>query len=146
MEIRRAKREDIPRLVLLGEEFAYLSQPIHGFSVSRERIIEFTNLVIESNDFVSLVFIDADEIQGFITGVIQKIYFSEDVALQEMAWYVKKGFKGAQMIDAFEAAAREIGCLKVVVGNKPQYFDLQRFYERRGFTLLENHYVKHLGG
>lgn len=142
--IRRGTRADIPRLVLLGEEFATLSQPIHGFNISRERIIEFTNNAIELDCYVTLVFEVDAVIVGFITGIIQRIYFSEDVALQEMAWYVKSGFKGAGMIDEFEALAKQIGCHKVIVGNKPEYYDLQRFYERRGFKLLENQYVKTL--
>lgn len=145
MEIRRAQRKDIPRLIFLGEEFAELSKSIHGFKVSREKIIEFTNDVIDSDIHVGLVLIENDEIQGFIIGVIRQIYFSKDVALQEMAWYVRHGVKGLGLLFEFEKIAKQIGCYKIVVGNKPQYFDLERFYLRRGYSLLEQHYVKHIG-
>lgn len=143
-EIRIARRSDIPKLVLLGEEFAVLSQPIHGFSVSRARIIEFANEVVENPDAVVLVLLCDGIIQGFLAGVKQRIYFSEDVAMQELAWYVKKGFKALGMLEAFESVAKAMGCNQIIVGNKPAYYDLQRYYERIGFKLLENQYVKHL--
>lgn len=140
--IRRAERRDIPQLIELGLEFAFVSQPIHGFSVSREMIIEFTNEVV-NQDYAVVFVLEVDGvIQGFIAGRIEKIYFSKDVALQELAWYVKKGFRGIGLLFAFEACGQSIGCQHVIVGNKPQYYDLKRFYERQGYHLLENHYAK----
>lgn len=140
--IRRAERRDIPRLVELGEEFALLSQPIHTFSVSRKAIIEFTNEIVEGARCVGIVLEVDGVIQGILAGIASKIYFSEDVALQEIAWYVKHGFRGGAMIDAFEIAGKALGCNRVVVGNKPQYYDLSGFYERRGYKLLEQQYIK----
>lgn len=146
MEIRRAIRADIPELVLLGEEFARVSQPVHGCSVSRERIIECANGIIEYPEFVGLVLIVEGKMQGFIMGCLQRIYFSEDVALQELAWYVRKGFKGMGLLDGFEKIARGLGCHHIIVGNKPAYFDLKNVYERRGYKLLETQYTKCLKG
>lgn len=142
--IRRAKREDIPRLVELGEEFAILSQPIHGFSVDRLSIIEFANHTINDDSCVVYVLEEDGVVQGFIAGTIQKIYFSKDVALQELAWYVKKGFRGIHLLLAFIGCARDIGCEHVIVGNKPEYYDLDRFYTRHGFKMIENQYAKRL--
>lgn len=142
--IREAQREDIPRLVELGEEFARLSQPAHGISVSRERIIEFTNDVVDNTLCVFLV-LEVDEIiQGVILGLVSRVFFSEDVALQELVWYVKKGYSGLQMLKAFEYAAAGRGCTKIIIGNKPAYCDLQRVYERIGFKVLEQQYIKNI--
>ncbi len=143
--IRRAVQRDIPRLIELGEEFALLSQSVHGFEVSRESIIQFTNHVVNEADGVVFVLEVDGVIQGFIAGLVQKIYFSKDIALQEVAWYVKKGFKGLSLLYAFEKCAKDVGCNHLVVGNKPQYCDLKRVYERMGFHLLENQYAKRLG-
>lgn len=143
--VRRAVQKDIPRLIELGEEFANLSQPIHGFSVSRESIIEFTNDAVNIDRFVVYVLEVDDVIQGLIVGVIEKIYFSKDVALQELAWYVKNGFRGIELFYAFTSCAEQIGCQQVIVGNKPQYYDLTRFYQRQGFHLLENQFAKKIG-
>lgn len=144
MTIRRAIAADIPRLVELGEEFAILSQPHHKFNVSREAIIFSTNQMVQNNDAVVLVLEIEGVVQGVIAGVIQKIFFSEDVALQELVWYVKNGFKGTLLLEAFEKLAIGIGCQVLIVGNKPAYCDLGKFYERRSFTFLENQYTKRL--
>lgn len=144
MIIRRAQQGDIPRLVELGEEFALLSQPYHKFPVSREAIIISTNQMVNNDDAVVIVMEIDGVVQGVIAGVLQKIFFSEDVALQELVWYVKKGFKGLELLEAFEKIARSIGCQALVVGNKPEYCDLGALYQRRGFTFLENQYTKRL--
>lgn len=142
--IRRAVQADIPQLVFLGEEFANLSQPIHGFTVDRESIIEFANHTVNHDGCVVFVLEVDGVIQGFIAGVIEKIYFSKDVALQELAWYVKNGFRGIELFFTFVKCADELGCHQVIVGNKPAYYDLKGFYERQGFRLLENQYAKRL--
>lgn len=140
-----ATRKDIPQMIALGEEFALLSQPIHGFSVSRERIIEFANNVTETEGCLVIVLEKEKVIVGLMVGIISQIFFSKDVALQELVWYVKKGFRGGVMLEAFEKFAVGMGANKVIVGNKPAYYDLKRFYERRGYTMIENQYAKTLG-
>lgn len=144
MEIRKFIRSDVPRLAELGEEFALLSQKIHGFSISRSRILEFTNEVIDNDACVGFALLEEGVINGFIIGVINKIYFSNDIALQEMAWYVKPGVRGMALFLAFEKEAVRLGCHHIVAGNKPDYVDLSKTYERLGFKLLENQYVKRL--
>lgn len=144
--IRLATRLDIASCVTLGIEFANISKPIHRFNVSERRIREFTNEVIENPDCVCIVLEEQGKIEGILVGMKSAIYFSEDVALQELAWYVKKGSKGIGMLDLFEAEAFRIGCNRVIVGNKPAFYDLSRYYERREYTLLENQYCKVLKG
>ena len=146
VEVRLARRKDIPYVVILGEEFATLSQPVHGFSVSRERIIEFANNVIETEGCLGMVLEEDGVIVGIMVGIVSKIFFSEDIALQELVWYVKKGVRGLIMLDAFEKFAVGMGANKVIVGNKPAYYDLSRLYLRRGYTMIENQYVKSVGG
>lgn len=144
--VRDATRLDIPRLVSLGEEFALLSQPIHRFNISRFKIIEFTNQVVENPGCVVKVLEVNGIVEGFICGMVNRIYFSEDVALQELAWYVKRNSKGGiLLLLAFEKAAIDLGVNRIIVGNKPAYCDLGEMYKRRGYTLLEHQYVKHIG-
>ena len=145
-EIRLAKRADIPQLVALGEEFALLSQSAHKFSVSRERIIRFTNEIIDAPGGLVIVWEDKGVVVGVIAGFIQEIFFSEDVALQELVWYVKKGFKGMAMLEAFEKMGVAMGANRIIVGNKPAFCELGHMYIRHGYSLLENQYCKIIGG
>lgn len=145
MEVRRAQRKDIPRLIQLGGEFALKSQPIHGFNISDIEIIHFVNEIVDHSLGIVLVLEENGIVQGVIAGVIQKIFFSQDIALQELVWYVKEGFRGITLFSAFEQEAKQKGCHHIIVGNKPAYCDLQKFYERQGYRMLENQYVKSLG-
>lgn len=145
-EIRLATRADIPQLVALGEEFALLSQPVHGFSVSRTRIIEFTNEVVEAQGSLVIVLCEGTEVVGVIAGLLSRIFFSEDIAMQELVWYVKKGVRGIVLLEAFEKFALGMGACKVIVGNKPAYCELSNLYLKRGYVLLENQYHKSVGG
>jgi hypothetical protein len=145
-EIRLAQRKDIPQLIVLGEEFALFSQPYHHFSVDRDRIIHFTNEIVEAPGCLVIVLHEGDTVVGVIAGLIQEIFFSKDIAMQELVWYVKKGYGGKLLLDAFEKFAVAMGANKVIVGNKPAYCDLGNFYIRRGYTMLENQYQKDVGG
>lgn len=144
MEVRLARRRDIPQVVALGEEFALISQPVHGFSISRARIIEFANNVIETENCLAIVLEEDGVIVGIMAGLITKIFFSEDVALQELVWYVKKGYRGLIMLNVFEKFAGAMGATKIIVGNKPAFYDLTRLYLRRGYTMIENQFAKNV--
>ncbi|MDE1866578.1 MAG: hypothetical protein KGI08_02560 [Thaumarchaeota archaeon] len=135
-------QKDIPACIELGKEFAYLSQPIHRFSVSENRIRLFANEVINDPNCVVVVSENDGKVDGVLAGGIVSIFFSEDIALQELVWYVKKNVKGMPMLDLFETQGKNLGANRIIVGNKPQYYDLKRLYERRGYSLLENHFVK----
>lgn len=140
--IRIATKKDVYPLILIGEEFAYASQPAHGFSVDRLSIMQFANEVIENPAFVVLVLEIDGEIKGLLVAMINKIFFSEDVALQELVWYVKKGCRGFHMLKALEYTAANLNIKKIIIGNKPAFCDLGAAYERRGYRLLENQYIK----
>ena len=63
---------------------------------------------------------------------------------QEMVWWVNPTFRGRaplKMLNIYEDWATQKGCKVIgMVGlNDPQ---IHRLYERRGFVLTENHYMK----
>lgn len=140
--IRFAQQKDIPQCIELGYEFAILSQKVHRFSVSKDKIRFFANEVVNDPNCVVIVSENEGKLDGLICGGLTQIFFSEDIALQEMAWYVKKNVRALMMLELFETQGKNLGATRIIVGNKPQYLDLSRIYERRGYTLLENHFVK----
>ncbi len=143
-EIRKAVKSDTAQLISLGVEFATKSQPIHGFSVSEESISVFARQIIKSPDAVVFVLADGDKLQGVIAGVIQPIFFSKEFALQELVWYVKPNTSGLKLLYEFETEARRRGVFTIVVGSKPGYCDMSKFYTRRGYTMLEHQFIKRL--
>ena len=55
MIIREATKEDIPRIIVLGKEFAVASQKAHEMSISDEKIAGFANTVVENKFWTVLV-------------------------------------------------------------------------------------------
>jgi len=140
--VRRASRLDIPQIVEMGVAFAEASKVAHQFEVSVENIILFANEVLESSMWVKLVLEQEGVLVGMIGGVLTPIFFSKDIALQELVWYVKNGVNGLPLLRAFENEANVLGATQIVIGDKPGYVDMQKIYSRLGYRLLERQYVK----
>lgn len=66
---------------------------------------------------------------------------------KESVWYIApeaRGRSAIQMLDAYEAWAREQGCTTVGMASLASN-DVSRLYERRGYAAVETHFVKPLG-
>ena len=70
MIIREATKEDIPRIIVLGKEFAVASQKAHEMSISDEKIAAFANTVVENKFWTVLVM----EVDGDIVGMLIAFY------------------------------------------------------------------------
>jgi len=144
MIIREATKEDIPRIIVLGKEFAVESQKAHEMSISDEKIKEFANTVVE-NKFWTVLVMEVDEkIVGMLIAFYSYIFFSDEVACQEVVWYVQKGFKDGLelMVKLEEVALLRRNVKRIVMGYKPDYVDMKNLYERKGYHLLECQYIK----
>ena len=140
--IRKAELKDLEDIVSLGVEFGLKSQFVHTLSVSEEKIRAVTKESIDSDKAVLLVFEVEGKVEGVIFGVVCPAFFSNDSVLQELALYSRKGTGALHLIDAFEEEGRLLGVKKIVVGSKPGYCDLSALYTRRGYTLLEEQFMK----
>ena len=142
--IRPATANDIEAIVALGVEFAIKSQPVHTMSVNVEKIKMVVTSAITSDDAILLVSDIDGKVEGIIFGLILPSYFSDDKILQELALYSKKNRGGLELIDTFEKEARLRGIHKIIVGSKPDFYDLKKIYERKGYKLLETQYIKEI--
>jgi len=142
MIIRKATTEDIGPIISLGLEFGIESQPVHTMSVSPGCISRVVHLALEDPNSVLLVLEIDNVIQGLIYGMVLSPFFSNELVLQELAFYSRKRKRGILLLDAFEREAKRLGVKKIVMGCKPKYCDLRRLYEYKGYKLLENQYLK----
>lgn len=140
--IRFACPADIEEVLALGIEFAEKSKPVHGFEVSAEVIRHTIIAVLGNPDAVFLVSQIAGKIEGVMLGVIANPYFSTDRVLQALSFYVRNGREGLKLLDAFEVEGKAKGATRFVVGCKPAFCDLRKLYERRGYRLLEEQFMK----
>ena len=144
MIIREATKEDIPRIIVLGKEFAVASQKDHEMIISDEKIAGFANTVVE-NKFWTVLVMEVDEkIVGMLIAFYSYIFFSDEVACQEVVWYVQKGFNGGLelMTELEEVAKRRNNVRRIVMGYKPDYIDMSNLYKKKGYHLLECQYIK----
>ena len=136
--IRRAVVEDVPviahMLRLLHEESPqYNEVPIDAEYVT-QNLIE----MIEREDIVFLT----EPGQGFIIGQVGSTWYDPRPRLVEQLIYclpVHRGMGGfVRLIKAFEAAGREAGVSKVIVGVTTgiNTYDLTHAYERMGYTRI----------
>lgn len=145
MKIRSARLEDVPQLVVLGEEFANLSFAAHRMKVSPDRIAQFTHEQILNPDCIKLVLVDGTVVFGLLVALITKPFFSDDIVLQELVWYVKQGCReGMLLLIELEKQARIRGVSKMVMGYKPGFIDMAKIYSHQGFTDFEIQCLKEL--
>lgn len=143
--IRRAELKDLDAIVDIGLEFAVKSQAIHTFTASPEKIREVAKLAITDSGYVMLVLELGGKVEGVVFGVVLAAFFSTDLVLQELALYSRKATGVIPLLEAFEKEAHDLKVTKIVVGSKPDYCNLGKLYLRRGYRMLEEHYIK-IGG
>lgn len=145
MVIREAVKEDIPQLVALGEEFANVSQVAHGFSISKEKIINFAHETVEKHNWIVLLIEEAGIINGLLVASINSPFFSNDIIAQEIVWYVRKECRsGPRLFFELEKLVKRKGIKKLAMGYKPHFIDMRDFYLHRNYRLLEAYYIKEI--
>jgi hypothetical protein len=145
MKIRAATVSDVPQLIALGEEFARVSFPIHRMTVSPDRIAQFTHEQILNPDCIKLVLVEEDVVFGLLVALVTKPFFSDDIVLQELVWYVKERHRGGLLLLVeLEKEARARGVSKMVMGYKPGFVDMKKIYDRQGFNDFEIQCLKEL--
>jgi len=94
-----------------------------------------------------LVLVCGRPAQGVLMAATFEHPFGAGRWAKETVWYVApeaRGRSAIQMLDAYEAWAREQGCTTVGMASLASN-DVSRLYERRGYTPAETHFVKPLG-
>lgn len=147
--IRTATFDDLPVLVDLARLYhaeAYDWLPFdsaHAGEIIRSR-------AIDTMDGLCRILMDeAGEPVGMIAGVVTMLPSAPVRLGVEMIWYVKPDHRGAGMalLDDFETWTRERGCIACSSSNR--HFEeearnkaMARFYERRGYRLYEQGFLK----
>lgn len=138
--VRRATDEDRLRAVrLLGEShkaagFSFRFDPARAELLFKRHLVGGLVLVL-GRPAVGLLMASAAE-HPFGAGLVAK----------ETVWFIRpeaRGRSATKMLDAYEAWAREQGCVAVGMASLASN-DVSRLYERRGFVATETHFLKTL--
>lgn len=134
----QARESDIPAILDLGERF-------HALSPWRDRLFnrgatEKTVRTLISAPTGALFYNG----HGILGGMLSPIYFGGGTVAQELFWFADKN--GRELLDAFEAWAKERGADGVIMVNlalgEREDAVMNRMYERRGYQLRERHFYK----
>ena len=143
MIIRKAHINDIDKLVDLGIEFAERSKYAHCLSINNEKIKDFTGVVIDNPNYISLVLEDNGIIKGIFTAQITQTFFSDDLIAQALVWYVRQQtVEGLKLLFEFEKECTSRKINKILLGYKQSYVNMKSIYRKRGYKVFESFFIK----
>lgn len=93
-----------------------------------------------------LVLVAGDLAQGVLMAMTFDHPFGAGKWAKETVWYIApeaRGRAALRMLDAYEAWAREQGCVAIGMASLATN-DVSRIYERRGYAPAETHFLKAL--
>lgn len=143
--IREASPDDLPKLVKLASQFYSVSTHLEDFSL--DSFCENWSKLITGPGVIFLS-TDGTEITGALGGVAYPDINSGTQQAVEFFWWVDPEYRGhgVRLYKAFEEWAKARGCsvlrMMALSDSKPE--QLFKFYSRKGFKLVEFHYVKNL--
>jgi len=142
-EITEATIEEIPVITQLCKKF---EQATSHVTVDIEHSIKSYTRFIESGIGTMLLLKKDGEIIGGLGCLKYPDLHSGELTAVETFWFVDPQHrgKGLKLFDAFEAWADKHGCVnKAMIHMVDSYPDiLEKLYIRKGYKLIEKHYVK----
>jgi GNAT superfamily N-acetyltransferase len=141
LTIRLATEEDFPELVRMARNF-HEASPYSGLEFSEIQCLRLFQRYLEDKTSVMILMSD----YGMLIAHASQAPFSSDRISAEVAWWVDPEGRGQRdsllLFEAYEVWSRKVGCKLCQVAMLPSVTDLSKFYERRGYKLLEQSYVK----
>lgn len=142
MIVRKALQADKSRCLQLARNFHLASGLPIPFSAPYASLL--FDACLTDTDRLCLV-LDIDGVQGVLAAQAGLLPIAPVKAATELLWWIEPSYRGRaaiQMLDAYEAWARERGCVfanMVGLGSAPLP---ARLYERRGYIAAERHFMK----
>lgn len=141
--MKLASLDDLENLVTLSEEF-FNESPYTELPFSRDHVRGSLIEILTKDKTESVIIYE--EGKGFIIGIVAPLLFSPVRAAVEVAWFVskdeRKGRLGLGLLEAFEYWSKEVAKTDVTTMSDLSNLDLSRLYERRGYRLFENSYLR----
>ncbi|MEO4000307.1 GNAT family N-acetyltransferase [Mesorhizobium sp. CAU 1732] len=138
--VRHATESDRLRVVrLLGE-----SHKAAGFTFPFDAVR--AEALFKQHMAAGLVLVLGDPAQGVLMAAATDHPFGMGRVAKETVWFIRpeaRGRSAFKMLDAYEAWAREQGCVAVGMASLATN-DVSRLYERRGYAAAETHFLKSL--
>jgi len=147
---REATPDDVIDIAILGKQFVRESGNYELFGWNASKVTSTIIDAIHREDFGVFVFCHKDEIVGLFVCFATPCFFSDNVQAVEILWYVDPEHRGSrkshEMVDIYvewaktkNAVAANLVNLELLKGEK-----VAKLYNRKGFNLVENTFLKEL--
>ncbi len=145
MEVRLAKKEDIPKLCLLGKDFVNASGYSDIAKYDEDSTIKLFELLIKSETLFT------DGKHGMIGFLVAPLFFNlSELNATELFWWVDKEKRGTslgiRLLKAAEEHALKLGAknfsMLSIEGLKEEKLD--SLYTKLGYSLSERIYMRRL--
>lgn len=147
--IRSLPVHEIPLLLPLARRFheSLLQGNLNHAPLNEQHFLNVLNTHL-GND-TGFVLVAGSPIQGMICGIMFDDMSTAEKCCMEFFWFVEpaeRGSIGLRLLDALEQEARSRGAVRVLMAHlaSEQTSKFARLYERRGFQLKEQIFVKFL--
>ncbi len=146
MTVSKLDISRIPELLEPGRAF-WKEGKLPG-NLNAETFVKTLTQIVAANFGVVYAAEENGKIVGGFAGSIMTDFLSGDVVASEIFWYIEEGHRGAglQMWAEFEKEAVKRGAKRLLMLHLMSVNSdiLPRLYERRGYRLLEQTFVKEL--
>ena len=147
MTIRKATHDDIPQLLVMGEQFARYAPFDVGFSP--EGTAAFLDVIMDTG--LVLVAEQDETLVGVIVGALSPIWYSPgSLIASELAWWVDPQHRGSraalQLVKAFEAWAIDSGAKLITLSDLRigEDYPAGPLFERLGYRVSERAHTKEI--
>ena len=147
--IRKATKEDVIDLAILGKQFVKESQnELLGWNSSK--VYDSLLDAVGRDDFGIFVLCADTEVVGMFLCFVTPCFFSDVKQAVEIAWYVDPEHRGSkralQMLEMYEQWAKEHDavCVNLVNLDVLRGDKVAKLYNRMGYKLVENTFTKEL--
>lgn len=143
MEIVRATKHDVYAVACAMKEFETCTEHVKvDVDYTTGRYVP----MVKSGKCAIFMLKDGMKVCGAIGGIkAEDLHCGEMVAV-ETFWFVSPDYRGQglRLLELFEEWAKEEGCKKVAMIHLEDSMPdaLKRLYGRRGYRLIESHYVR----
>lgn len=144
--IRKAHISDRYQVLKMCELFWEESR--YNLPIDIKLVGQLYDEIIKDENVLFLVSEKNEVLTGMLIGCLSRTLFSPKPIAMELAWFVKDEFRGksdaVKLMKAYEVWAKSMNCHSVCMADLSSTNDLQGFYEKMGYTLVEKSYIKEL--
>lgn len=134
--IRKAKVEDWPQLVALGERLI-AKTPYSGLTLDRQQTLQVYGQCLSSALGFAMVSEKDSEITGLLLGIVDRLWWSKSRYASDLVFYCEDGRSGIHLLRSFVTWAWTIpGVVEVTCAQSSaiRVEQTAKLYSRCGFT------------